>query len=260
MSAGADALLEAPAGGLDEDDPEACARREAEEEVGLVLRDLEPVAAAWTMPGVSTERLHLFLAPFRAADRIGEGGGLAEEHENIVVVETALARSRRDGRSRRDRGSEDAGAGAVAASAPSGAVLKALTSRAMPHSTETVALAADGASATIALCGAEPLSWRVAGRELIWHGDPAHWPQRAPILFPVVGASAGGAVRVEGRSYPMPRHGFARDLLFGLVERRPDRARFRLSESRATLRAFPFRFRLDVVVALAADRLSLRFP
>ncbi|MFL5083145.1 MAG: NUDIX domain-containing protein, partial [Microvirga sp.] len=89
--AGADALLEAPAGGLDEDDPEACARREAEEETGLVLRDLEPVAAAWTMPGVSTERLHLFLAPFRAADRVGEGGGLAEEHENIVVVETALA-------------------------------------------------------------------------------------------------------------------------------------------------------------------------
>jgi nudix-type nucleoside diphosphatase (YffH/AdpP family) len=89
--AGADALLEAPAGGLDEDDPEACARREAEEEVGLVLRDLEPIAAAWTMPGVSTERLHLFLAPFRAADRVGEGGGLAEEHENIVVVETALA-------------------------------------------------------------------------------------------------------------------------------------------------------------------------
>ncbi len=42
------------------------------------------------MPGVSTERLHLFLAPYRAADRTGEGGGLAEEHENIVVVETAL--------------------------------------------------------------------------------------------------------------------------------------------------------------------------
>ena len=95
----------------------------------------------------------------------------------------------------------------------------------MPHSCDTVALAADGVSATIALRGAEPLSWRVAGRELIWHGDPAHWPQRAPILFPVIGASAGGAVRVEGRSYPMPRHGFARDLPFGLVERRPDRAR-----------------------------------
>ncbi|MFL4988930.1 MAG: aldose 1-epimerase family protein [Microvirga sp.] len=129
----------------------------------------------------------------------------------------------------------------------------------MPHSSETVALAADGASATIALCGAEPLSWRVAGRELIWHGDPAHWPQRAPILFPVVGASAGGAVRVEGRSYPMPRHGFARDLPFGLVERRPDRARLRLGATNDTLRYYPFRFELEVEAVLAADRLSLRF-
>ena len=116
----------------------------------------------------------------------------------------------------------------------------------MPHSSETVALAAGGASATIALCGAEPLSWRVAGRELIWHGDPAHWPQRAPILFPVIGASAGGAVRVEGRSYPMPRHGFARDLPFGLVERRPDRARLRLRATSGTLRHYPFRFELEV--------------
>src|SRR5215204_5334871 len=129
----------------------------------------------------------------------------------------------------------------------------------MPHSSETLALAADGASATIALRGAEPLSWRIGGRELIWHGDPAHWPQRAPILFPVIGASAGGFVRVEGRSYPMPRHGFARDLPFGLVERRPDRARLRLRATGGTLRHYPFCFRLDVIVALAADRLSLRF-
>jgi galactose mutarotase-like enzyme len=129
----------------------------------------------------------------------------------------------------------------------------------MPHSSETVALAADGASATIALRGAEPLSWRVAARELIWHGDPAHWPQRAPILFPVVGASAGGAVRVEGRSYPMPRHGFARDLPFGLVERRPDWARLRLRATSGTLRHYPFRFELEVEAGLAADRLSLRF-
>src|SRR5215207_2074985 len=129
----------------------------------------------------------------------------------------------------------------------------------MPHPSETVALAADGASATIALCGAEPLSWRIGGRELIWHGDPAHWAQRAPILFPVVGASAGGAVSVDGRSYPMPRHGFARDLPFGVVERRPDRARLRLRATSGTLRHYPFRFELEVEARLAAACLSLRF-
>ena len=66
---------------------------------------------------------------------------------------------------------------------------------------DCVALAIDGATASVALAGAEPRSWRVGGRELLWHGDPAHWGERAPILFPVVGASAGGMVRIGGENY-----------------------------------------------------------
>jgi galactose mutarotase-like enzyme len=122
-----------------------------------------------------------------------------------------------------------------------------------------VALAAEDATAAVALRGAEPLSWRVAGRELLWHGDPAYWAERAPILFPAIGASAAGIVRIGDQSFPMPRHGFARELPFAVVERRPDAALLRLGESATTLRHYPFRFRLDVAVALAANRLSLRF-
>src|SRR3954468_544085 len=88
---GKPALLEAPAGMLDEDDPEACARREAREEVGLRLSRLEPVGRVWPMAGAATEPIPLFLAPYAAADRVGAGGGLAEEHENITVLELPLA-------------------------------------------------------------------------------------------------------------------------------------------------------------------------
>jgi nudix-type nucleoside diphosphatase (YffH/AdpP family) len=82
-------LLEAPAGIL-EDAPEDCARREALEETGIRLHELEPVVSGWTSPGVSTECMHCYLATYGAADRIGEGGGLAEEHEDIEVVELPL--------------------------------------------------------------------------------------------------------------------------------------------------------------------------
>ncbi len=85
-------FLEAPAGIREADeDPAACARREAMEEVGVELDHLDEAGHTWSMCGVSTERMHLFLAPYTEARRTAKGGGLAEEHENIVVVEVPLA-------------------------------------------------------------------------------------------------------------------------------------------------------------------------
>jgi nudix-type nucleoside diphosphatase (YffH/AdpP family) len=93
---GVDALEEACAGmieihdGQPADEP-GTVRREAMEELGLRLGDLEFVARVWSSPGVSAERVALYLAPHETADRIAPGGGLAEEHENISVIERPLA-------------------------------------------------------------------------------------------------------------------------------------------------------------------------
>lgn len=88
-----DELIEAPAGVIDPgEDAGETARREAEEETGLVLGELEHVATAWTTPGVCAERVALFLAPYAAADRKGDGGGVEGENENITVVEMPLRR------------------------------------------------------------------------------------------------------------------------------------------------------------------------
>ena len=84
-------MLEAPAGMLDDEDAETAIRREAMEEAGVRLEVLEPAGTPYATPGVSTETLALFLAPYGASDRVAAGGGLAEEHEDIEVVETPLA-------------------------------------------------------------------------------------------------------------------------------------------------------------------------
>lgn len=87
---GSETMLEAIAGMLDGEAAQDTARREALEEAGLRLGTLETVAEAWPSPGILTERVSLFLAPYYARDRIAEGGGLAEEHEEIEIVELPL--------------------------------------------------------------------------------------------------------------------------------------------------------------------------
>lgn len=84
-------LTEAPAGMIEDGDPQATARREVLEEAGVRLGELEPVGTAFPSPGVSSERLHLYLAPYVAGDRVAAGGGAAGEQEHITVAEVPLA-------------------------------------------------------------------------------------------------------------------------------------------------------------------------
>jgi len=91
LTAGLAELLEVPAGLLDESDPAETARRELREETGLHIRELQAVGSVWTSPGISTERMELYLARYCEADRLGSGGGLTSENENITVEEVSLA-------------------------------------------------------------------------------------------------------------------------------------------------------------------------
>lgn len=84
------ASLEAPAGMVENEPPGATARREALEEAGVRLTQLEPLGAPFSSPGVSTERIALYLASYSQADRVAAGGGSQAEQEHITVVEMPL--------------------------------------------------------------------------------------------------------------------------------------------------------------------------
>jgi nudix-type nucleoside diphosphatase (YffH/AdpP family) len=88
---GPPALLEAPAGMVENEDPEETAIREALEECGVALGRLDAVGSPFSCPGVSSERVDLFLAAYTPADRRAKGGGLPSEHELIDVEEVPLA-------------------------------------------------------------------------------------------------------------------------------------------------------------------------
>jgi nudix-type nucleoside diphosphatase (YffH/AdpP family) len=85
-------FLEAVAGLIDGGEaPEASARREAMEEAGLRLATLDHVTTAWAMPGISTERMDLYLGEYSEGDRVTAGGGIDDENEGIEVMEMPLA-------------------------------------------------------------------------------------------------------------------------------------------------------------------------
>jgi nudix-type nucleoside diphosphatase (YffH/AdpP family) len=83
-------LIEACAGLLDDHDPETAIRKEAEEELGCRLRDVRRLYTPYMSPGSVTERLSFFTAEYRPADRISDGGGAADEGEDIEVLEIML--------------------------------------------------------------------------------------------------------------------------------------------------------------------------
>jgi nudix-type nucleoside diphosphatase (YffH/AdpP family) len=88
-------LIEVCAGLLDGDAPEACAIREAEEELGYRIRNLKAHGRIWGSPGAIAEGNWLFTADYSAADRISKGGGKIGEDEDVEVLEIGLAEAMR---------------------------------------------------------------------------------------------------------------------------------------------------------------------
>ncbi len=84
-------MIESCAGLLDQDNAEECIRRETEEETGYHITDVKKLFDLYMSPGSVTEIVSFFVAEYHPDMKINEGGGIAEEQENIEVLELDFA-------------------------------------------------------------------------------------------------------------------------------------------------------------------------
>ena len=113
-------------------------------------------------------------------------------------------------------------------------------------------------SITVSEKGAELQSIKDAnGKEYLWQGDPAFWPRRSPILFPIVCSVNNDTYQAEGQEYHLPRHGFARDTDFKLISRNDRKVTFALESSEETRKVYPYDFTLSVSYVLDGNKIGV---
>ena len=128
----------------------------------------------------------------------------------------------------------------------------------MTESTDLITIKSPKLTARINPLGAElTLLTDRQGKELMTDADPAFWTGHAPILFPIVGALNQDTLRVDGKSYKMDKHGFARRSAFEVVDVQAHHAVFRLTDSDKTRKAYPFAFALELTYALEGVTLTI---
>lgn len=117
----------------------------------------------------------------------------------------------------------------------------------------------DFLEATFDTLGAELISLKSNEREYIWNMNPQFWNRRSPILFPIIGSLKDDTYYFEGKKYQLPRHGFAREKQFQVVDQSADKIVFSLKEDAETLKDYPFDFELQIEYRLVEQRLEVHY-
>lgn len=87
--------------------------------------------------------------------------------------------------------------------------------------------------------GAEIISTKKGEQELIWQSDTNVWKGHAPLLFPTCGGLKKDKFVYNGKSYTMPKHGFARTSEFEAETVTENSATFLLKLNSETKNAIP---------------------
>lgn len=104
---------------------------------------------------------------------------------------------------------------------------------------------------TTSKSGGELISFKLDGIEKIHQGEKSRdengkvfWNRHAPVLFPIVGKLKRGQTLINGRTYEMAQHGFARDLEFEPITKLENFHSYVLKSNKYTMARYPFEFEL----------------
>jgi galactose mutarotase-like enzyme len=113
----------------------------------------------------------------------------------------------------------------------------------------------------IAAKGAELQSIINKGSEIdyLWNGNPAFWAKHSPVLFPIVGTLKNNTYSYAGKTYQLPRHGFARDMDFEVEKHSPKEITLLLKSNAETKKNYPFDFEFRVRYQISGDELSTEY-
>jgi len=100
---------------------------------------------------------------------------------------------------------------------------------------------------------------KITNTEQLWQADANIWPWHAPNLFPIVGGLINDELLVDGKTYPMKRHGFARNSEFVLLKSDDQQAVFSLPNSEKTLAIYPYRYDFEILYMLIDNALRITY-
>ena len=95
--------------------------------------------------------------------------------------------------------------------------------------------------------------------EFIWQNNNEVWGRSAPILFPIIGREIENIYKINGKNYPIPQHGFARDSEFECEFIHEDEICFKLNHNNIDKSIYPFRFSLYINFRLKSNELIQEF-
>ena len=101
----------------------------------------------------------------------------------------------------------------------------------------------------------QSLIHRQTGLQYLWNADPQVWAKHSPVLFPIVGELKNGSYHYDGKIYHLPRHGFAREMMFAVTDHSETSVTLTITDTPNTLFVYPFPFSFSIQYTLDKNRL-----